>query len=125
MAKFIPDAAMDAALAVVAAGNILTVCSAQPTTRTEAITTYKLADIALTPGDGNGDFTIGNGDASGRKLAVAQQADIPIDTSGSATHIAICDGTDLLLVTTCTSQALTSGGTVTVPTFDYEIADVT
>lgn len=125
MAKFIPDAAMDAALVVVAAGNILTVCSAQPTTRTEAVTTYKLADIALTPGDGNGDFTIGNGDVSGRKLTVAQQADIPIDTSGSATHIAICDGTDLQLVTTCTSQALTSGGTVTVPTFDYEIADVT
>jgi len=123
MAKYVLDASMDAALAVVATGTILTVCTAQPTTRTEAVTTYALADVVVTGGDGNGDFTIGNGDTSGRKVAVTQQADIPIDTSGTATHVAICDGSTLLLVTTCTSQALTSGGTVTVPTFDLEIAD--
>lgn len=125
MAKSLNDAVIDAALAKVATGTILTVCSTQPTTRTEAVTTYKLADIAMTAGDGNGDYTIGDGDVSGRKLAVAQQADIDIDSSGTALHVAICDGTDLLLVTTCTSQALTSGGTVTVPTFDYEITDIT
>lgn len=125
MAKSLNDAVIDAALAKVATGTILTVCSTEPTTRTEAVTTYKLADIVMTAGDGNGDYTIGNGDVSGRKLAVAQQADIDIDSSGTALHVAICDGTDLLLVTTCTSQALTSGGTVTVPTFDYEITDIT
>lgn len=125
MAKFANDDVMDAALAKIATGTILTVCSTQPTTRTEAVTTYALADITLTAGDGNGDFTIANGDTNGRKVTVSQQADIDIDTSGSAQHIAICDGTDLLIVTTCTTQALTSGGTVTVPAFDYEIADVT
>jgi hypothetical protein len=31
----------------------------------------------------------------------------------------------LLYVTTCTSQSLTSGGTVTVPAWDIEIADAT
>lgn len=123
MAKFANDDVMDAALAVVAAGNILTVCSAQPTTRTEAVTTYKLADVTLTPGDGNGDFTITNGDASGRKVTISEQTDIPVDSTGTATHVAICDDTRLLLVTTCTSQALTSGNTVTVPAFDDEIAD--
>lgn len=123
MAKFANDEVMDAALAEIAEGNILTVCSAQPTTRTEAITTYKLADVALTPGDGNGDFVIGDGDTSGRKVRVAQQDDIPVDTTGTATHVAICDGSRLILVTTCTSQGLTSGNTVTVPAFDDEMAD--
>lgn len=123
MAKFANDSVMDAALDKIATGTILTVCSSQPTTRTEAVTTYALADVVLTAGDGNGDFTVANGDTNGRKVTVTQQADIPIDSSGTATHVAICDGTDLLLVTTCTSQALTSGGTVTVPPFDDEIAD--
>lgn len=125
MAKFIADAILDAALQAADDGNILTVCSQQPTNRTEAVTTYALADVALTAGDGNGDWTIGNGDTNGRKLTLAQQADIDIDASGTATHVAWCDGTDLLGVTTCTSQALTAGGTVTVPTFDYEISDPT
>lgn len=123
MGKFANDDVMDAALDVIAEGNILTVCSQQPTDRTEAITTYKLADVALTPGDGNGDFTVGNGDSSGRKVTVAQQTDIPVDSTGDATHVAICDDTRLLLVTTCTTQTLTAGNTVTVPAFDDEIAD--
>jgi len=127
MAKSINSLALDAALAYIATGTELTVCSAQPTTYTEAHTTYKLADVVLTAGTGNGDWTIGVGDASGRKVALAQQADIPIDTGGTATHIAISDtgNSRLLLVTTCTSQVLTGGNTVTVPTFDDEIADPT
>ena len=123
MAKSIHNDVLDAALDKIATGTILTVCSAEPTSRTEAVTTYALADIVMTAGDGNGDYTVGDGDTSGRKVAVAQQADIDIDSSGTATHIAICDASTLLLVTTCTSQALTSGGTVTVPTFDDEILD--
>lgn len=123
MAKFANDSVMNAALAVIAQGTVLTVCSSQPTTRTEAVTTYKLADVTLTAGDGNGDFTIADGDTSGRKVTVAQQSSIPIDTSGTATHIAICDASNLLFVTTCTSQALTAGGTVTTPAFDDEIGD--
>lgn len=123
MAKWANDDVMDAALDKIATGTILTVCSAQPANRTEAVTTYKLADVVVTAGDGNGDFTIGNGDTNGRKVTVSQQDNIPVDSSGTATHIAICDGTDLLLVTTCTSQALTAGNTVTVPAFDDEIAD--
>lgn len=121
MAKYANDLVMDAALDKIATGTILTVCSTQPTTRAEAVTTYKLADVVID----SGDFAKANGDASGRKITVSQQADIPVDTSGTATHIAICDGTILLLVTTCTSQALTAGNTVTVPAFDDEFADPT
>jgi len=69
-----------------------------------------------------GDFSKANGDVSGRKLTVAAQNSLSIDASGSATHIAINNGVDYY-VTTCTSQALTSGGTVSVPAWDIEIAD--
>ena len=130
MAKWINDSALDAALTYVCGtnggnGRSLVACSAQPTTYTEAYVTYALADVALTPGDGEGDFTIGNGDSSGRKLTTAQQSNVTVDASGTATHVAIVDttGSALLAVTTCTSFALTSGSTVTFPAFDFEIAD--
>lgn len=125
MAKWASDSVMDAALAYVDDCTLLTVCSAQPTTYTEASDTYKLADIALTAGAGNGDYTLANGDTNGRKLTVAQQANVDIDASGTATHVAlsISGSSTLVYVTTCTSQALTSGGTVTVPAWDIEISD--
>jgi len=122
MAKATPDAVLDTFLDAIAVGTRLMVCSGQPA-NFAGIAAVALADVTLTAGDGNGDYTIANGDTSGRKLTVAQQASIPIDSSGTATHISLDDGTNLLYVTTCTSQALTSGGTVTVPAWDIEIAD--
>jgi hypothetical protein len=119
MAKWTIDLVMDAALDYIATGTIMTVCSAQPTNRTEAVTTYALADVSLA----GGDFTKANGDSSGRKTTVAQKSNVTIDTTGTATHIAISDATNVILVTTCTSQALTAGGTVTVPSFKDEIGD--
>lgn len=119
MAKWSNDSVMDAALDKIATGTIITVCSAQPTTRTEAVTTYKLADVV----SDSGDFSKANGDVSGRKLTIASQVNVPVDTTGTATHVAISDGTNLLYVTTCTSQLLTAGNTVTIPAWDAEIAD--
>lgn len=124
MAKRVEDIVLDGALDVTATGILMNVCSSEPATRAAAIST-SLADVVLTAGDGNGDYVIANGDTSGRKITVSQQASVPIDATGTATHVAISSGTVLLLVTTCTSQALTSGGTVTVPAFDQEIADPT
>lgn len=119
MAKFAADSVLDALLDKVATGTILTVCSAQPTTRAEAVTTYKLVDVAID----SGDFSKADGDTNGRKVTVAAQADVPVDSTGSATHIAVCDGSNLLYVTTCTPQGLTSGNTVTIPAWDIEVAD--
>jgi hypothetical protein len=93
--------------------NLMTACSAEPTTRTEAVTTYALADVAMV----SGDFTNAT-DGTGRKLTVAAKSAVPIDVTGTATHVALVDGTRLLYVTTCTSQLLTSGGTVDFPAFD-------
>ncbi len=119
MAKWSSDSVLDALLDKVATGTILTVCSAQPTSRSEAVTTYALADVSLS----SGDYTKADGDVSGRKVTIAQQDDIPVDNNGTATHVAVCDGSNLLYVTTCTSQVLTAGNTVTVPNWDIEVAD--
>lgn len=122
MAKSVHDDVLDGAFDVLDQADLMTVCSQQPTTRTEAVTTYKLADIAVTP---NTDFTKANGDTSGRKVTVAAKSGVTVDSSGTATHIALVDGTRLLYVTTCTSQALTAGNTVNIPAWDVEIADPT
>lgn len=121
MAKACNDLVMDAALDYISTATLLTVCSAQPTTYAEASSTYKLADVVTD----SGDFTKANGDTNGRKVTIAQQANVPIDSSGTATHVAlsISGSSTLVYVTTCTSQALTSGGTVTVPAWDVEISD--
>lgn len=122
MPKTVHDNVLDGASDVLDQADIMTVCSAQPTTRTEAITTFKLADVAVVP---NTDFTKANGDTSGRKVTVAAKSAVPVDTSGTALFVALCDATRLLYVTTCTSQALTSGNTVNFPAWDIEIADPT
>lgn len=120
MGKSVLDAVLDAALDEIGTNcNLMTACSAEPTTRTEAVTTYALADVAMT----SGDFTKANGDTSGRKTTVASKSSVTIDSSGTATHIALTDGTRLLYVTTCTSQALTASNTMTFPAWDIEILD--
>jgi len=120
MAKFTNDLVMDAALDALV-GNQIHVCSAQPTTRAEAVTTYNLASGAIS----GANYTKANGDTSGRKTTLAAQSGLSITTTGSATHVAITDATSLLEVTTCATQALTSGGTVDTSAFDHEIGDPT
>lgn len=120
MGKSVHNDVLDGAFDVFDQADIMTVCSAEPTTRTEAITTFKLADVALTP---NTDFTKADGDTSGRKCTVAAKNAVPVDSSGTGNHIAICDATRLLYVTTCTSQALTAGNTVNFPSWKAELAD--
>jgi hypothetical protein len=122
MGKSVHDNVLDGAFDVLDQANIMTACSAEPTTRDEAITTYKLADVAMTP---DTDFAKANGDVSGRKCTIAAKNAVPVDTSGEATHVALCDGTRLLYVTTCTPQQLTSGNTVNFPAWKVEIADPT
>jgi hypothetical protein len=122
MAKIVHDDVLDGALNVVKNNcTRMTACSQQPTTYTEGNATYALADVTMAPGD----FTAADGDTSGRKLTVAQKTGVAVDASGTATHVALLDVTNskLLYVTTCTSQALTAGNTMTFNSWKIEIAD--
>lgn len=120
MAKLIPDAKIDAMLALVE-GDEVHVCSAQPTTALEATTTFNLATQAIT----GGNYALANGDTSGRKNTLTPPTGTSISTTGTANHVAVTSGsgTTLELVTTATSQALTSGGTVDIGAFAHEIGD--
>jgi hypothetical protein len=99
-------------------GNQLVLCSAQPTTYAEANATFKLGSVALAPAD----MVLANGDVSGRKLTVAAKAGNAVAIAGTGTHVAIIDTVNLRLklVTTCPSQAVSSGGTFDVATWKYE-----
>lgn len=124
MAKKFDDTVIDGALLVADNATTVHVTSAEPANHA-GIAAVSLADVTLTAGNGNGDYTIANGDTSGRKLTVAAQAGVTIDSSGTATHVVGTDGTTLLWCTTCTSQALVAAGTVDIPAFDLEINDPT
>jgi len=126
MAKTVHDDVLDGALNIIKTLCTRQVaCSAEPTTYAEANATYALADVTMA----SGDFTNANGDTNGRKTTVAAKSGVLIDTSGTATHVALLDvaNSKLQYVTTCTSQALTANGsnTVNFPAWDIEIADPT
>lgn len=123
MGKQAPDATIDAMFDYLDQSNIMHVCSAEPANYA-GIAAVSLADVALTP---DTDFTKANGDSSGRKVTVAAKNGVPVDASGTATHIAIARSADSTLryVTTCTSQALTGGNTVNIPAWKVEVADPT
>lgn len=126
MAKSVSDYVLDGSHARTAEGNLRVLCSAEPTTYTEATVTFALADAAMTPGDGN-DYTIADGDTSGRKVTVAAKNGETVDANGDVTHEAIVDtgNTRLLRVTTVPSQTLTSGNQVNMGAWAVEIADPT
>ena len=120
MSKLATNAMIDGGLDEMSTCTLLTVCAGQPTNYAD-IAARKLASVVI---DGS-DFTKADGDSSGRKVTISQQASISITASGNADHVVIDDGSADYVVTTATSQALTSGGTVTVPAWDIEISDPT
>lgn len=118
MAKAIADVVLDQALNKIGTSTRQVVCSGQPA-NFAGIAALNLAQKTLV----GGDWTVAAG--AQRKTTVAAATAIAITASGTATHISYDDGTTLLAVTTCTSQALTSGGTVTIPTHKFEFASPT
>lgn len=123
MAKLVADSVLDAALNKIKNATSLTavLCSSQPTSRSEAVSTYALADVSLS----SSDVTVGNGTASGRKATISAKSAVTVDNSGTATHLALVDSSELLYVTTTTSQAVAAAGTVDIGSWAIEIADPT
>ena len=127
MAKTASDNVLDALGNYVKTnGTWLAVCEGQPTTYEHAhsnkgtATGKVLAHVVLDTGD----YALAD-DTSGRKVTIAEQATITINVSGTADYVAIVDvsNTALLVVTTCTSQALVATNTVTFPAFKLNVQD--
>lgn len=121
MAKTVDQNVQDAALNDIKNNaNKMVVLSAQATTYTEANATFMLANVVVA----SGDFTLAAGDVSGRKVTIGAKSGIAVSNSGTATHIGQIDtaNTRVKAQTTCTSQAINTGGTVDVPS--YKVLEV-
>lgn len=117
MAKFINDSVMDAALQwIIDNTTNLSACGTQPTTCTQAATTYCLGSIAW--GAGNWE-SLTNGDSTGRKLTT-KAATITVAASGTVDHIAFYNTGTLVAVGTCAPTAVTQSGTVIFAAFDLD-----
>ena len=122
MAYIAHNDVLDALLDEIATCNKICICSQAPATHAEAGTTYMLAATAMSGGDfANAEGSLG--DAGGRQVTVAQQADVAISNTGTANHVALLDASNVMYVTECTEQVLTALGTVTIPAFIIEVED--
>ncbi|PCI51900.1 MAG: hypothetical protein COB49_00415 [Alphaproteobacteria bacterium] len=124
MAKKADDSVLDAALNEIKTKcNLMTVCAGEPANFAAANVggANFLADVAMA----SGDFTLANGDVSGRKVGVASKSGVNVDNTGTGDHVVLLDTVNsiLLYVTTATSLGLTSGSSLTYGAWDAEIAD--
>jgi hypothetical protein len=126
MGKWQIDAMLDEALAYITDNSAqIVLCVDQPADYSEATTDYgtgsgkALGEKALVAAD----FSAISDGSSGRKLTVPQVSSVTVDVTGSVTHLAIISESALLYVTTCVSQAVTNGSSVTIPEWDIEIRD--
>jgi hypothetical protein len=118
---FLNDDVLDGALDVLidATSKVLHICSQEPTTYTEASSTYTLGNKS-SPTVG----TKANGDVSGRKCTISAITDGSVTGTGTATHWALVDGTRLLATEALSSsQSVTSGNDFTLTAIDIEFPD--
>ena len=101
--------------------NKVLVTSQEASTYAEANSTYALGNSTSlsigAPADRSG---------GGRKVAVASVTDGSVSATGTATHYALVDTNNSRLLATgalTASQAVTSGNTFTLATFDIGIPD--
>lgn len=121
MGKSVHPDVLDGALGVIRNNATqMVVLGAAPASYATAVS-GALASVSVAPTD----FTLGAGLTSGRKASVAAKSNVSVSASGTGNHVALLDPVNsrLLYVTTCTAQALTSGGTVNVSGWSIEIAD--
>lgn len=119
MAKAVDNTVLDAALNIMKNNSIRqAVCSSQPANYA-AIAAATLATATMATGD----YTVANGDTSGRKVTMTAKSSVTVSANGTATHIVLHDNSAVMhYVTTCTSQALTTANPVNIPAWKIEIA---
>jgi hypothetical protein len=123
MAATAPDTTIDPALARVALSTAVHACSSAPANHA-GIAAVTLGNYTLTAGTGGGDWTIANGDTSGRKLTLGAQSGNNGTGTGVANFLAFTDGTTLHFVADADGETINSGSPWTIGALDvWEIAD--
>lgn len=99
--------------------DVMHICNNQPTSYSD-LSTMSLGSVAMT----SSDFTLADGDTSGRKLTVVAK-DITASADGTATHVALANSSTstLVYVTTMTSKTVNNGDTVSLSAWDIELRD--
>jgi hypothetical protein len=128
--KWSNDGVMDAALSYVKTnGKKMYVCTTAISSASVPNYTKITVSAALTGAISMASLasvSLAAGDTSGRKLTVPQKASVAVTASGTAARICLVNSSGsgtVTYITTCTSQSLTSGNTVTVPPWDLEVRD--
>ena len=120
--SFIHDDVQDAALSYLSSNcENLYICSSEPSTFTEAQTTYKLGTKASPSFTGPA-----AGDASGRKITVDAISDGAVSADGSAGYWALTDDSATKLLAAgalASAQNVYNGNTFTLTAFDIELPD--
>lgn len=118
MPKAVSNDVLDGSLNVVRSATRMVALGGEPATYAAA-DSGKLAEATLATGD----FILGAGDISGRKVSIAAKSGMTVLANGTANHVALLDpGTSrLLYVTTCPAQALVTGGVVSIAGWSIEI----
>jgi hypothetical protein len=118
---YLSDAGLDAALAVWAGADRLYLCTQEPTTYTEATSTYA---VGLKAGPSIG--AAGDRTGGGRKRTVAAITDGEVTADGTATHWALVTVSGSVLHAAgalSAGQAVTDDNTFTLGAFDFGIPD--
>lgn len=122
MAKWSNDSGLDAALTWFKDCDIMHLCKSQPANYA-ALATTTLGSVAMVPGD----FTLADGDTSGRKVTIAAKTISAASGSdaGTTLHAALAKTGDTTLryVTTIPTQAITSGNPLQIGAWKIEISD--
>ena len=122
------DTVLDGGLNVIADNATrVDICTTEPTTYAEATSTYTVANYTLTAGAGNGDWTLANGDTSGRKLTLGAQSGNNGTATGAANFLAFTNGTNTLYgVIDGDGDTVNSGSPVNISAVDvWEVRDPT
>ncbi len=117
---FIADTVFDNGLTVVDTnGTRLDICSTEPTTYTEATSTYTLGNDTVNTGAPE------NGATDGRRVIVPAISAGSVTGTGTAAFWALTDGASVLYATGAlsASQAVTSGNTFSLDAVSITIRD--
>ncbi|HEC61289.1 MAG TPA: hypothetical protein ENI27_03435 [bacterium] len=123
MGLFTNDTALDNLLNRYTTCKQITINNTQPTGKTDATSTATMIGISTHLNfDALTNSTMSNG---GRKLTVQITTDIAIPSSGVASHICLISSSTMFFVTQCTTRALTTADTATIPAWRIDVNDPT
>lgn len=127
--KYSNDSALDAALNWIKTNGVKMYVTTASIDSTSVVSYTKITTTAALTGAiavSWSAVSIANGSTSGRKIAVPAQSSQAVTATGTAARVCLVNSAGsgtVAYVTTCTSQALTSGNTVSIPAWNIELRD--